>query len=259
MAKSRAEKPKAAAKTRAEMIPLGPRGYFAWSADPAVGLFAVLPLWLLYEGLRLWLAPQDRNGAEVLLLQEIDRLGRYGLAALRIGFAILLYLAARSLVRRNVPWIRVAAVLTLEGTVYGLLLGPSAAAMTSSAVRLLDAGAAWPAGYGLVGNLVGSLGAGIFEELVFRLGLMSLIVWLGMRLVQGSSLPRWVVGIAAVVVSALVFSWFHHLCGEPFDRTRFVFRAMAGVLLGFLMWVRGYGICVYTHTFYDVHYYLTQT
>jgi hypothetical protein len=60
----------------------------------------------------------------------------------------------------------------------------------------------------------------------------------------------------AVVVSALAFSWFHHLCGEPFDRTRFVFRTMAGVLLGGLMWGRGYGVCVYTHTIYNLYFYL---
>ena len=59
-----------------------------------------------------------------------------------------------------------------------------------------------------------------------------------------------------VIVSALVFSWFHHLCGEPFDGRRFVFRTMAGVLLGLLMWARGYGVCVYTHTIYNLHFYL---
>ena len=48
----------------------------------------------------------------------------------------------------------------------------------------------------------------------------------------------------AVVVSARVFSWCQHRCGEPFDRAVFVYRAMAGVLLGVLMWRRGYGVCV---------------
>ena len=61
----------------------------------------------------------------------------------------------------------------------------------------------------------------------------------------------------AAIVSALVFSWFHHLCGEPFERKRFLFRTMAGLLLGFLMWGRGYGVCVYTHTVYNVYFYLS--
>jgi hypothetical protein len=230
-------------------------GYFEWSRDPAVGLFAVLPLWLLYEVLRLCLAPSDRNGAEVLLLQGIDQFGWRGLLILRAAFAVLVVFSAWSLVARKVPWLRVAAVVVLEGTVYGLLLGPSAAALTSSTSRLLECGA--PAS-DLAENLVGSLGAGIFEELVFRLGLMSAIVWLGLRATRATSLPRWIVGAVAVLGSALVFAWFHHLCGEPYDRTRFLFRTMAGILLGLLMWSRGYGVCVYTHALYDVHFYLTQ-
>ncbi|MBX3461780.1 MAG: CPBP family intramembrane metalloprotease [Planctomycetes bacterium] len=232
----------------------GPGGYLDWSRDPAVGLFAVLPLWLLYELLRLLLSPAERNGAELLLLRGFDRLGVPGLLVLRLAFAVLAASAAASLLRRQVPWLRVAAVLALEGAVYGLMLGPTAALMTTSATRLLHAGAV----PGLTADLVGSLGAGIFEELVFRLGLMSALVWIGIRAIRAWSLPPWLVGVFAVVVSALVFSWFHHLCGEEYDRTRFLFRTMAGLLLGGLMWARGYGVCVYTHVVYNVYFYLAQ-
>lgn len=241
------------AKSKAE--PAAPGGYLAWSRDPAVGLFSVLPLWALYEVLRLSLTPADRNGAEVWLLREVDQLGWRGMLMLRAAFAVLLLFSAWSLVRRNIPWLRVAAVVALEGTIYGLLLGPSAGALTASAARLLELGGAAPS---LAANLVGSIGAGIFEELLFRLGLMSALVWIGLRAVAAWSLPRWSAGCFAVLASALVFAWFHHLCGEPYERTRFLFRTMAGVLLGLLMWFRGYGVCVYTHTFYDVHFYLTH-
>ena len=232
-----------------------PGGYLYWSRDPAVGLFAVLPLWLLYEGMRLLLTPADRNGAELLLLREVDRFGGYGHLALRVGFCSLLVFAARSLVRRQVPWLRVAAVLALEGTAYALMLGPVASALTSSAGRLLEVGATTTT---LNANLVGSLGAGIFEELVFRLGLMSALVWVGVRATRDTAVPRWIIGAVAVVTSALAFSWFHHLCGEPYERIRFVFRTMAGVLLGLLMWARGYGVCVYTHSVYNVYFYLDE-
>lgn len=231
------------------------RGYWHWSRDPAVGMFAVVPLWILYEGLRVFVQKGELNGAEALLVRAFDMLGPYGLFARWGLFLFLFAVAARSLWQRQVPWVHVAAVVALEGTVYGLLLGPSAGAMTSSASRLLEAAA--PEGR-LLADLAGSIGAGIFEELVFRLGLMSVLVWIGVHAIRAWSLPRWLVGLAAVIGSALVFSWFHHLCGESFDRTRFLFRVMAGVLLGLLMWFRGFGVCVYAHTFYDVHFYLTQ-
>ncbi|MFY9344040.1 MAG: CPBP family intramembrane glutamic endopeptidase [Planctomycetota bacterium] len=230
-----------------------PGGYFHWSRDPALGLFAVLPLWLAYEGMRWWLTPDERNGAEVLLLRELRRFDERGHLVLSALFLVLMVACARSLVRRHVPWTRVVAVIALEGTIYGLLLGPLAAAMASSASRVLSTGAVGPA---LLADVVGSLGAGIFEELVFRLGLMSLLVWLGVRGARMWSLPAWSALAFGVGISAVVFSWFHHLCGEPFEQARFVFRTMAGVLLGLLMWTRGFGVCVWTHTMYNVHYYL---
>lgn len=231
------------------------QGYFAWSRDPAVGLFAVLPLWLLYEGLRLLLTPAERNGAEVLLLQALHRLGPIGLNVLRVLLLVAVALAARSLVRRHIPWVRVCFVVALEGTVYGLLLGPLASAMATEFQRVLAAGMVQDR---LVANLVGSLGAGIFEELVFRLGLMSALVWLWLRLLGDSKVPRWVGGAVAALLSALVFSWFHHVCGDPYTLAKFLFRTAAGLLLGLLFWARGFGVCVYTHAFYDVIHYLTR-
>jgi hypothetical protein len=231
-----------------------PGGYLHWSRDAAVGLFAVLPLWLVYEGARLLLSPEERNGAEHLLLQQIHRLGPYGHLALSVAFGLLIAGAARSLIRRRVPWMRVAAVIVLEGAVYALLLGPLSSAMATSAMRVL---AAAPAGSRLASDLVGALGAGIFEELVFRLGLLPGLAWLGLQALRGWSLPRWLAGVFAVVGSAVVFSWFHHACGQPYEQGVFLYRVMAGILLGVLMWFRGIGVCVYTHTLYDLWFYLT--
>ena len=165
----------------------------------------------------------------------------------------MIIVAAFSLMKRGVPWLRVVAVIVLEGVVYGVMLGPIAAAMTSSADQLLQIS---PSSDEMVVNIVGSIGAGIFEELVFRLAVMSVLAWIGARAVRSWGLPRFCAGLIAVVVSALLFSWFHHVCGEEFDRGVFVFRTMAGILLGLLMWARGYGVCVYTHTVYNLYFYL---
>jgi membrane protease YdiL (CAAX protease family) len=235
-------------------------GYFAWSRDPAVGFFAVLPLWLLYELLRIRLTPEERNGAEILLVQAVEQVGPRGHLVLSAMLALCMVLAARSLVRRQVPWLRVAMVSALEGTVYGLLLGPLSAALASSAARVLSAAPAQAAdSMRLQQDLVGAMGAGIFEELLFRLAFMSLLIWAWGRVGRVLDLPQALGGALAVVVSAVVFSWFHHVWGEPFTMSAFLFRAMAGVLLGILMIFRGYGVCVYTHVLYDVHYYLTRS
>lgn len=249
MAKSKPEPPQDRDAIAAQ------HGYFAWSRDPAVGLFAVLPLWLCYEGLRFFLTPDERNGAEVLLLEVLGRIGAGGAMALRVAFLLLVFVAMRSVIRRHVPWGRVTLVIALEGTVYGLLLGPLADALATPAVRMLSLVGDQRR---LVADLVGSLGAGIFEELVFRLGLLSLLVYLWLRAARAFALPQALGAVFAVVCSAVLFSWFHHFWGDPFDPGVFLFRTMAGVILGFLMWFRGYGVCVYTHALYDVHYFLTN-
>ncbi len=242
----RSARPRAAAGT----------GYFAWSRDPAVSLFSVLPLWLLYEGLRLLLTPEEHNGAEALMAQSIGALGPRALPLLRLTLAATVLVAAWSLWQRRIPWGRVAVVVALEGVVYGLLLGPLSTVLASSSHRFLGAA---PAG-DLVADLVASLGAGIFEELVFRLALVSVLCLLLARMCDALKISRLPALLIAVLVSAVVFSAFHHLgAGAPaFERGVFVFRAAAGVLLGLLFVVRGFGVVVYTHTAYDVHYYLTH-
>src|SRR5262250_3398970 len=97
-------------------------GYFNWSRDPAVGLFAVLPLWLCYEAARLLLSPDERNGAEVLLLDALGMLRGAGGVVLRLLLAVAVFVAMRSVQQRRIPWARVLLVVALEGTVYGLLL-----------------------------------------------------------------------------------------------------------------------------------------
>ncbi len=231
-----------------------PRGYFAWSRDPAVGLFAVMPLFVCYHVLRLQLAPSERNLSEWMLLDMLVRLGPPLQAVLHGAVGIGLILAVRSVVHREIPWALVTLVVALEGTVYGLMLGPLAAALADPAARLLGGFADRDR---LLHDLVGSLGAGIYEEMVFRFGVMSLCAFAWGRVAAALTLPRALGVPIAVLVSAVLFSLHHHL-REPFDRSVFVFRGMAGVLLGLLFCFRGLGVCVYTHAMYDVYFFLTH-
>jgi len=208
--------------------------------------------------MRFLLAPNERNGAEVLISDVARLIGPTAYSALRILFMIAVVVSAALLVRRRIPWLRVSLVTALEGTVYALVLGPVAAALAASSQRLLEISTG-EVGRTLTQNIVGSLGAGIFEEVVFRLILMSVLALMLVRAAAAFGLPK-VSGIAAaIVLSALIFSLFHHLGpgAPPFSRDQFVFRAFAGVVLGLMFALRGIGVCVYAHAMYDVHYYLT--
>ena len=116
-----------------------------------------------------------------------------------------------------------------------------------------------PAGE-LAQSLVGALGAGLYEELLFRLLLLSLLAWLFTRTTTAFGLPRWPGVVLAMVVSSLLFALLHHVGQElsHVERRVFLFRTMAGLILAALFVFRGIGVCVYTHALYNVHFYLVQ-
>ena len=60
--------------------------------------------------------------------------------------------------------------------------------------------------------------------------------------------------MAAIVVSAWVFSGYHHwgVTGEPYVASVFAFRFWAGIGLGTIFLTRGLGIAAFAHGFYDV-------
>jgi hypothetical protein len=96
-----------------------------------------------------------------------------------------------------------------------------------------------------------SLGAGIYEELLFRVLLVGLLAWLGHRVLGLQPLAA---GIMATLSGALIFSAFHYVgpFGDRLDAYSFVFRAIAGVFFSALYLLRGFGITAWTHALYDV-------
>jgi membrane protease YdiL (CAAX protease family) len=224
-----------------------------------VGLFVVLPLWITYEVLRLLVVPDRFNGAEILFYM----LPPIGLSLLTLVFGLTVLVCAWSIVQRDIPWMRVGLVTVLEGLVYGLIIGPLASALTSYSVPVMATDAApmpAPAPADLTASLVGALGAGIYEELLFRLLLLSLLAWLFTRTTNAFGLPKWPGVVLAMLVSSLLFALLHHV-GQNLshvDRRVFLFRTMAGLLLALLFVFRGIGVCVYTHALYNVHFYLVQ-
>jgi hypothetical protein len=99
-------------------------------------------------------------------------------------------------------------------------------------------------------TIIGFLGAGIYEEFLFRLILIPLAFY-GLRLVQ---MPQVFASALAVSGAGLLFSLAHHagVPGEPFTWFAFVFRWFAGIAFGWIFVIRGFGIAVGTHTAYDI-------
>ena len=194
-----------------------------------------------------------RNGADVLLTGLFTWLlgprGPMVFMALVIGGA--LWLIVRD--RRGGP-VRASTLAAMLGEsvalalVFGLIVGTATAQLVGP-FRMLAAGG------GLEGDALSrltlSLGAGLYEELLFRVVLVALLAH-AFRLMFGAS--RVAAGIAAAFAGALLFSAFHYVgpLGEPLQLESFVFRALAGLAFSGLYLTRGFGITAWTHALYDV-------
>ena len=235
------------------------KDYLTASRQPRYSVLFALPLLALYELLSFALTGSTyagvRNGADVLLKSAFLNLG--GPRGLLV-FNVLLVGIGAALVwrdrRRNPGGTRgrVFALMFAESALYAVLFGIVVGQLTALVLGmprlLLQIGGGQ---LDLPTQLVTSLGAGIYEELLFRVLLTGGLLWL---ITRATKWNRGMAAAVAVVVSALIFSAFHYVgtLGDEFTMQSFTFRAIAGVAFSALYVLRGLGITAWTHALYDV-------
>lgn len=235
--------------------------YWRAAREPRYSLTFVLPLLLLYEVLAAFTSHSAlagvRNGADVLLKTMFLSLGgRNGLVAFGVlALGVCVALVIRDLRRHPGPLSsRVLGGMMLESIVNAVVFGVVAATLTSLLLRpalaLVQGSAAPLDRLPLTTQLVVSLGAGVYEELVFRVLLVSGITAAAVAL----SWRRSVANGIAIALSALIFSAFHYVgpYGDALALPSFTFRAVAGLMFSGLYVARGFGITAWTHALYDV-------
>jgi len=99
-------------------------------------------------------------------------------------------------------------------------------------------------------ELVMAFGAGVYEELLFRLLAIPL---LHMVLADVIGLKPLTAGVIAVVCSAFLFASYH-FGNRAFELLPFAFFTLAGIYLGAVFAIRGFGIVAGVHAFFDVYY-----
>jgi hypothetical protein len=230
--------------------------YWTDSRAPRYSLLFALPLLLAYEGLAWFLSDPAagglRNGADVIIKALFVAVGgQRGLLVFEVILAgVGVWLIARDWRRHPGP-LRpsVFGGMLLESAVLALLVGLVVGRATNSLLQMLSLGQG--ASLDLSTQLMISLGAGIYEELLFRVVLVGALVWGGTRLFGWA--PR-TAGIVAALVGAFLFSAFHYVgaYGDPLELPSFLFRFLAGLVFSGLYLTRGFGIAAWTHALYDV-------
>ncbi len=232
------------------------REYATQSARPLVSMVFIAPLLIVYELGIVVLGPHAlRNGADTWLRHLLECLGfgqYFLLPILTCGILLAWHHT------RHDSWSLPGGVITtmlLESMLFALVLFGLAHLLRAVFVPPLAAvegGGSLDSSASAVSRLIGYCGAGIYEELLFRLMLLpsvtGLLRWLGVS--WRASL------LSAIVVTSLVFSAAHYQlfthAGYTFDWYSFSFRFAAGTFFAVLFVWRGFGIAVGAHALYDI-------
>jgi membrane protease YdiL (CAAX protease family) len=232
--------------------------YWQQSRRPLASLVFMAPLLGLYElGVLVLDRHAVRNGADVWLRQLLDLLGfsqYFLLPVLTVAILLAWHHVARQ------PWrIRLGVVYTMlaECTALAILLVIIARVqdsllsvfmpgMSHAAIRA----SLWEGFSDRMGEIVGYIGAGVYEELLFRLMLVPVTAWVLKQC--GLSRAQSVVG--AILATSFLFAAAHHIGpeGEPILLRNFLFRVVAGIFFAALFIGRGFGIAAGTHAIYDI-------
>ena len=212
---------------------------------PLHALLLIAPLLAFYH---IAAAVGDRQLALAARWDLLRALGWFGISGAFLAPAMIVVVLLAQHVARRDPWrpqgrtlalmVGEALLWTLPIIVLGLLRGQ---------LRMASGSAGGADAFGL---LVAGVGAGIYEEFLFRLVLISLALLIFVDIL---SLPEpWVV-FAAVVVSAALFGLYHPVTTpNGIDWTLLLVQSTKGVLWGVLYVYRGFGVCVLSHVSWNV-------
>jgi hypothetical protein len=251
--------------------PAGSSGYWSGTRKPLACLVFVIPLLTAYEAGVVWLGGRDsdafRSGADAWLRGGLEYLGlnRPWLVPVMVIVGLLVWHIAQ-----QEPW-RISAgmlsgmlgesllfacvlVVLAQLQSYGLHAWQAAGATTAAIppVTILPATiptAAIPAERAAAMAVI-FLGAGIYEEVLFRLCLLPMCH----GLFRTSGVRPGLAAFMAAVATSLAFSLAHYVgpAGEPFRLFSFAFRTFAALFFALLFMLRGFGITVGTHAAYDL-------
>jgi len=215
--------------------------YYKESKEPRYSFILILPLLIIYEYFAFKLNNSDvfgyRNAADILIKDIFNFFGLHG--HLAVAFLILLgaLIVYRYEENKKISF-SILILMIFESLLYALFLEP----VVENIKKILAVSEKV--------QFVSCLGAGIYEEFVFRLIAFSLVFIMLKKIFKSNEIALFF----SSVISASAFSMFHYTgnLAEKFIADTFLYRFVAGLVLCFLFYFRGFGVAVYTHTFYDI-------
>ena len=224
--------------------------YLTVSKSPLYSFIFTLPLFLLYEVGIFLISSRDidqlRNGADVFMRQVLESFGIYGMygfgGTFLIGFLIA-FIRQKKNLRTSEIESRFLLIMFFESIAWATLL----VIMMIKIPTFLSLSNEDH----LIQQVVLAIGAGIYEEFVFRVLLISgLAILFGLIFNWGEFGKTFL----SVIISSAIFSIFHFFgsYGDTFSFPLFFVRFFAGIFLAMIYIFRGFGITAYAHSMYDL-------
>ena len=231
--------------------------YLGLTKTATYGFLSALPLIILYEILIIF-SNQGREGqirisSEVWLRQWTQYIDGPTLPILG-GVLILIGIVIVVLERKKNIKIKLSYFfgIILESSFYAVIIAIlvsqlvsyifAAMAATGMSLQVED--------QDLLTKIALSIGAGIYEELLFRVILVGGL-YAVLRFFFGTKIIGYVI---AALVGALLFSAIHYIgnLADDFTTASFTFRFLFGLALNVLFLARGFGVAAWTHALYDI-------
>ncbi|MBF0276174.1 MAG: CPBP family intramembrane metalloprotease [SAR324 cluster bacterium] len=224
-----------------------PKGYFRESHNPYYSIVAALPLLVIYEVLLAitqsgyW---QTRNAADVWLRNILTMFNLTSQQMFFVMMTILMVLIPFAHVKYGALKWKFFAFVLIESLVYSVLFG-MVIRLILSPIFMAD-----PMSGGLLQNIALSIGAGLFEEFMFRVVLLNVLFFVLKPFLKSIPLSA----LIAILTASFIFSASHYVgsLSDPFGLYSFLFRWIAGLMFTAIYFLRGFAVAAYTHAFYDI-------
>lgn len=242
-------------------FPADRHAYWNVARRPLQILAFLLPLIVVYEFSLIMLLRSEHgvitNNAHISLLRFFEAFGVAPTSGFYLGgVAVVVVLLVWHVLNRD-PWridygaLGLMALESLALTLPLLIIGQLIMRLLAMNLGFAQADPSALGNLGVLSKIAISVGAGLYEELMFRMLLIALVHTL---LVDIGKASHGLGAAIAVVVSAAAFTAYHPLATATgsMSAQKVAFFFVAGVYFGAVYVMRGFGIVVAVHALYDV-------
>lgn len=228
------------------------KSYFYRSKSLPNSFLFILPLLILYEvGIALY-GSNIKNTADIIVKTPLMFLGRNG-SLIFNSLVIVFLMVSLFYVEKEYRFSPLVFFpMLMESILYTLILGLGLGTVVYRILLpyILDT-LANPHSTDIWMGIILSLGAGVYEEIVFRFLLITSLYFIFATLLKVNEFAS---ATVSIILSTSLFTIMHYVgaLGDTVTYANVTFRFLSGAVLSIIFLFRGLGITVYTHAIYDV-------